>query len=283
MPSHSAYVAQATKRLTDGPHPERAKLDAEALLYTALGKNRAWLLAHADDEVPCETVNRLAEWVERRSFGEPIQYITGEAEFYGLPVRVNRDVLIPRPETEHLVEQAIELAGRFTHPRIVDVGTGSGAIAIALAHNLPNASVTAIDLSQGALNVARENALRNSVQERMRFLEGDLLGPVAGDQFEIIVANPPYVAERDRDLLAVEVRDYEPQQALFAGEDGLTIYRRLIPAAFSDLVPGGFLALEIGYGQEASVRQLLATAQFAEIAFTADLQGIPRVASARRS
>jgi release factor glutamine methyltransferase len=283
MPPLSACIAQATKRLALGPHPERAKLDAETLLIAAVGKNRAWLLAHGDDELPDAAAEHFAEWVERRSSGEPIQYITGEAEFYGLPFRVNCDVLIPRPETEHLVEKSIELASGFTHPRIVDVGTGSGAIAIALARKLPNVSVTAVDLCEAALGLARENAQRNNVAERIRFLHGDLLAPVASEQFEIIVSNPPYVAERERDSLAVEVRDYEPPQALFAGEDGFAIYRRLIPAAYVALVPGGFLLLEIGYGQEASVRELLAAAGFTEIAFIADLQGIPRVASARRS
>ena len=218
--------------------------------------------------------------VERRCAGEPIQYIIGETEFYGLPFHVTRDVLIPRPETEHLVEKVLSLAVRFPATRIVDVGTGSGAIAVTLAHKLPQARITAVDLSARALAVAEGNAKRNGVD--LRFLEGDLLAPVAEERFDIVVSNPPYVAATDRDTLSVEVREYEPALALFAGDDGLEIYRRLIPAAFAVLVPGGFLLLEIGFGQSPIIAALIASAGFAQIEFTPDLQGIPRVACARR-
>jgi release factor glutamine methyltransferase len=218
--------------------------------------------------------------IDRRLAGEPIQYIFGETEFYGLPFQVTREVLIPRPETEHLVEKALELAGRFTEPRIVDVGTGSGILAVTLAAHLPDARLTAIDLSAPALTIAEENAKRNGVV--LRFLCGDLLFPVAHERFEIVVSNPPYVPSVDRPTLSVEVRDYEPALALFAGDDGLEVYRRLIPAAFEVLVPGGFLALEIGYGQQPAIAALLRTSGFAEIEFLPDLQGILRVASACR-
>jgi release factor glutamine methyltransferase len=282
MPSIQKSVLQAAERMSHGPHPERARLDAETLLGAVLKKNKAWLLAHGDEELPDSAVHPLAEWVERRSFGEPIQYILGGTEFYGLPFCVTREVLIPRPETEFVVEKTLELAAAFSAPRIVDVGTGSGAIAVALAHKLTHAAIAAIDISAGALAVARENAKQNGVLERVRFLAGDLLAPVSGEQFEIVVSNPPYVAAGDANSLAVEVRDYEPAQALFAGDDGLAIYRRLIPGAFAALVSGGSVVLEIGYGQEAGVRALLSGAGFKEIEIVADLQGIPRVASARR-
>jgi release factor glutamine methyltransferase len=282
MPSLAECAAQAAERLAHGPHAERARMDAETLLLALLRKSRAWLLAHPDEPIPADAVGRYAEWVERRSFGEPVQYIVGEAQFYGMPLRVTRDVLIPRPETEHAVERTLELAPLFRSPRIVDVGTGSGAIAIALAHERPDAVVTATDFSAAALNVARENAQQNGVAERVRFLEGDLLAPIAEEQFDLVVSNPPYVAERDRESLPVEVRDFEPAQALFAGEDGLAVYRRLIPAAFAALAEGGWIVLEIGYGQEARARGLLAEAGFERIGFAADLQGIARVASARR-
>jgi release factor glutamine methyltransferase len=269
-------------RLWFGPHPDRARQDAETLLLHVLGKNKAWLLAHSDDELPEDQATLYLELVERRHQGQPLQYITGRAEFYGLPFHVNRDVLIPRPETEHAVEKTLELAVQFAAPRIVDVGTGSGAIAVALAHKLHAASIMAIDLSTAALTVAKDNAARNGVADRIRFLEGDLLGPVGPEQFEIVVSNPPYVPETDRESLSVEVRDYEPAQALFAGGDGLAIYRRLIPDAFRALACSGYVVFEIGYGQQASVAALLKDAGFTQIAFTADLQGIPRVASARR-
>jgi release factor glutamine methyltransferase len=277
------WLAQAESCLQDGPHPQRARQDAEFLLCHLLGQNRAWLLAHRDaglDPAQLEIYERMST---RRLAGEPMQHITGEAEFYGLPFFVNRDVLIPRPETEHLVEKALELAAPLPAPRIADVGTGSGAIAVALAHHLPAASIAAVDISVAALDVARKNASRSRVGSRIRFRNGDLLAPFPGERFELIVSNPPYVPESDRDSLAVEVRDYEPARALFAGEDGLAMFRRLIPQASRALVPGGFIVLEIGFGQRPGVHALLADSGFTGIDFTADLQGIPRVASAQRA
>ena len=283
-----ALLADAESSLAAGPHPERARRDAEALVLYALRQNApetnlAWLIAHSREALAPHTASLLCALIVRRRTGEPIQHIIGEAEFYGLSFRVNRDVLIPRPETEHMVEKTIALATDFKHPRIVDVGTGSGAIAMTLALKLPAAEIYATENSAPALAVARQNAERNGVVDRVRFLEGDLLNPVAGQHFEIVVSNPPYVPEGDRDALSVEVRDYEPAQALFAGPDGLDVYRRLIPAAFDALVPGGFLVLEIGYGQQAAIHALLKKEGFTAIEFTADLQGIPRVALARRS
>ena len=273
---------QGAGRLSFGPHPERARPDAELLLSHLLRCSRTWMLANRGVDVGDENWEPYTELLDRRYRGEPIQYITGETEFYGLPFRVTPDVLIPRPETEHLVEKALKIAAQFEAPRIVDVGTGSGAIAVALATQLPRASVTAIDLSQAALALACKNAQGNGVGDRIRFLRDDLLAPVAGERFEMIVSNPPYVAEAGRDSLAVEVREYEPPTALFAGTDGLSMYRRLIPATHAALVPGGYLLMEIGYGQSGAVGELLSSAGFEAIEFVPDLQGIPRVATARR-
>ena len=276
------WLDHGEAQLAVGPHSDRARRDAEMLLLHHIGKNKAWLMAHGDDEFGgCASIG-YAALLERRRKGEPVQYIAGECEFYGLPFHVTRDVLIPRPETEHVVEKVLELTRGLERPRIVDVGTGTGAIAIALAHKLPAAQITAIDLSSAALAVARENARRNGVHDRIRFVQGDLFSPVAGEQFEVAASNPPYVPETDRALLAVEVGDYEPALALFAGADGLDIYRRLIPAAQSVLVPGGYLALEMGFGQAGEVGKLLTAAGFVQIELTPDLQGIPRVISARR-
>jgi release factor glutamine methyltransferase len=283
MPTVAEYVYAGAERLRSGPHAERALADAELLLMHVLGKDRAWMLAYWRDEAGTECSIPYHSAIERRRIGEPIQYITGEAEFYGLPFRVTRDVLIPRPETEHSVEKVLELAAALAAPRIVDVGTGSGAIAVAVASKLPSAAITAIDLSSAALAVGRENAARNGVADRVCFLEGDLLEPVGGKEFEIVVSNPPYVAENERASLAVEVRDHEPGLALFAGTEGLAIYRRLIPQAFRALVAGGYVVLEIGYGQEAEIRALLTDAGFVGIGFTADLRGIARVACAQRT
>jgi release factor glutamine methyltransferase len=276
-------LEQGVARLSTGPHPDRARRDAETLLLHVTGKDRAWLVAHLADDFGGCTAARYAMTLERRFTGEPIQYITGETDFYGLPFRVAPGVLIPRPETEHLVEKALDLAKRFARPRIVDVGTGSGAIAVALAHKLPAAEITATDLSEAALAIARENAERNKVAAGIRFLQGDLLAPIADQRFDLVVSNPPYVPAIDRASLSIEVRDFEPALALFAGADGLDVYRRLVPAAYSALVPGGFLALEIGYGQADSVDGLLRGAGFDGMEFTPDLQGIPRVVSAQRS
>lgn len=280
MTTVSSAVAQGAQYLAPGPHADRAKLDAEVLLRYVLDAGKAWLLTHGDDTLTGEQAQRYSMLLERRFYGEPIQYITGEAEFYGLIFRVTPDVLIPRPETEHLVEQAITYARDFQHPRIVDIGTGSGAIAVALAHHLPQARITSIDISEKALVIAKENAARNQVAERIRFLQGDLLMPVERERFDLIVSNPPYVSEADRETLSVEVRDHEPSLALFAGADGLAVYRRLIPAAHEAFLSGGSLLMEIGYGQSDAIRALLAESDFGQIRFVLDLQGIPRVACA---
>jgi len=232
-----------------------------------------------------------------------------------MPFRVTPDVLIPRPETELPVERVSHLIPLFHPkpeqffsfrivptgsaakkrregfghlevagwpPRVLDVGTGSGAIAISIAHDWPEAEITAIDLSNAALEVARGNAERLGFADCIRFLHGDLLAPVNGERFEIIVSNPPYISTADRAALSVEVREYEPALALFAGDDGLEVFRRLIPAAFAVLVPGGYLILEIGFGQSPAIAELLARSGFAQIEFVPDLQGIPRVACALR-
>ncbi len=282
MPTVSEYVLAGAERLSQAPHSDLCMRDAELLFLHVMGKDKAWLLSYWHEEIGWDCKDAYDKLLERRYRGEPIQYLVGETEFYGLPFKVTRDVLIPRPETEHLVEKVLALAKGFEPVRVVDVGTGSGAIAVTIAHHLRKAEVTALDLSGAALAVARENAEHNGVGEGIRFLEGDLLAPVAGESFDIVVSNPPYVPNTDRALIAVEVREFEPPLALFAGEDGLDVYRRLIPEAFAALVPGGFLALEMGFSQAENVRTLLSGAGFAGVEFIADLQGIPRVASAQR-
>jgi release factor glutamine methyltransferase len=277
------WLGRGQTQLCDGPHPERARRDAETLLLHLIGQNRAWLLTHLDDEFAgCRSIS-YAGLLERRRNGEPIQYITGQAEFYGLPFRVTRDVLIPRPESEHLVEKVVESLPLSSKARIVDVGTGSGAIAIALAHTLRDAEIAALDLSTRSLELARKNADLNGVAQRVRFLQGDLLAPVAAEQFDVVVSNPPYVSTMDRDSLAHEVRVYEPELALFAGEDGLSVYRRLIPQAHAVLATGGLVALELGFGQAEGVQRLLVQAGFNTTEVTHDLQGIARVLTARRA
>jgi release factor glutamine methyltransferase len=277
-----SMIQEGAAQLERGPHPDRARRDAEALLLHTLRKDRAWLMAHSSEAPTDGEAELYADLLERRYRGEPIQYITGDQEFYGLPFHVTPDVLIPRPETEHLVEKAIALAVAFERPRIVDVGTGSGAIAVTLAHSLPHAQITALEISRPALEIARGNAELNGIANRIRFAQSELLASVADERFEMVVSNPPYVPTVDRDSLSVEVREHEPALALFAGEDGLDVYRRLIPAAFSVLEAGGFLVLEVGYGQSEAVRAILVRCGFHRVEFMPDLQGIARVAVAKR-
>jgi release factor glutamine methyltransferase len=272
-------VSEAEATLRMGPHPERARLDAETLLLHLLKQNRAWLLGHGDDPAALETQTTFTDLIALRSAGEPIQYITGEAEFFGLPFTVAPGVLIPRPETEHLVEEVIRLAEALTEPRIADIGTGSGAIAVALAHSLPQAHITATDFSPQALAIGQQNAVRNDIQSRIDFFEGDLLAPLAGQSFHIIASNPPYVPLADRDSLSVEVRDHEPHFALFAGDDGFSIYRRLVPDARELLTPGGWLVMEIGYGQWKAIEKMMIENKYGDVHSIADYQGIPRVAA----
>jgi release factor glutamine methyltransferase len=207
-----------------------------------------------------------------------MQYILGETEFYGLTFKVTPEVLIPRPETEHLVEAALNHVSRAASVRICDVGTGSGAIAVALAQKLPRAQLTAVDLSPAVLAVAGENAERHRVEGRIRFVESNLLDGLRDERFDLVLSNPPYV--RDDEVLEVQVRDYEPHAALFAGPTGLEVYQRLIPQAHKALVPGGWLLMEIGHGQRSALAELLAG--WENVNFKDDLQGIPRVAIAQR-
>jgi release factor glutamine methyltransferase len=250
-----------------------ARRDAEVLLGHVLGRERSWLLGHSEEAVSGERVAAFNALVERRAGHEPLQYLTGVQEFFGLPLRVTRATLIPRPETEHLVEAVLAWARSQARPlRILDVGTGTGAIAIALAKNL-NASIAACDLSTDALAVAEENARSNGVT--VRFEKSDLLAAFAGETFDAIVSNPPYVPVGDAAEMQPEVRDFEPHSALFAGEDGLAIYRRLVVEAHAALTPDGLLAMEFGFGQREALRTLLAG--WKDVRFIDDYAGIPRV------
>jgi release factor glutamine methyltransferase len=277
-------LQRATLQLDASPELRTdAARDATLLLLHALGITRASLLADPARALKPEEQAAYDAMIQRRLVNEPIQYITGEQEFYGLALRVTPAVLIPRPETEQLVEAVLSELDATQPLRILDVGTGSGAIAIALAHCLPCAHVTAVDLSTAVLAVAASNAARHNLAGRIRFVESDLLGELAEDEagFDAIVSNPPYVPTTDRASLHPQVREYEPATALFAGPEGMDIYRRLIPQAHAALRPNGLLALEIGHGQRDAVAELLAG--WNGLRFVNDLQRIPRVALARRS
>jgi release factor glutamine methyltransferase len=258
------------------------RLAAEALLLHILGRDRAFLHAHPEQGLSASQQSRYREAVELRASGLPLQYITGHQEFWGLDLAVTPAVLIPRPETEHLVEAALDLLRRerMSHPRIVDVGTGSGCIILALASALAEAELHATEISPAALEVARSNALRLGLDQRVTFHPADLLDCFPEQRrFDLIVSNPPYVGYQERDKVQREVRDHEPEVAVFAGDDGLAVYRRLIPAAARLLAPGGALLMEIGYSIGNPVRGLLAG--WEDVQLLPDLQGIPRVVVAR--
>jgi len=258
-----------------------AQRDAGLLLMHTLGLSRAQVFARPQRVLTPEEHARYEEYIARRLTHEPIQYITGQQEFYGLNLHVTRAVLIPRPETEHLVEAVLAELDHAAPLNLVDIGTGSGAIAIALARHLPQAIITALDISPAALELAAENAAHHRVDTRIRFVESDLLHGVAQEApFDAIVSNPPYVAFAEGKDLHPQVRDFEPATALFATGNGLDVYRSLIPQAYALLKPNGLLALEIGQGQHTTLRELLGN--WTSVRFVDDLQQIPRVVLARR-
>ena len=297
-------------------------LAAELLLLHTLGRDRTWLYAHPEELISESDAQRFHALLARRVNGEPTQHLTGKQEFWGLEFEVTPDVLIPRPETEHVIEVALDrLAVREIRAgrkqtltgeglSIIDVGTGSGCIAIALAIELPAAQILATDISASALAVAGRNAARHSVLDRIHFLESNLLdartvgarsvvplhqslatpaqheSPVTRHQspsFDLIVSNPPYIGRKERDTLMREVRDHEPELALYGGEEGYELYADLITAASCNLLPGGLLILELGHNSLAAVEPLLDLALWTHVGVTNDLAGVTRVIAAERT
>ena len=264
----------------DVPSP---RLNAELLMMFVLDCERAYLFAHPERALNPEEQTQYDEVVGERARGCPTQYITGHQEFWGLDLIVSPAVLIPRPETEHVVETVLELVSRrdpLERLRLVDVGTGSGCIALALAVELPAAEFHACDISDEALEIAGINAARLGLGHRILFRRSDLLSIYAGEQFDFVVCNPPYVGESEADKVQKQVREFEPKAAVFCGHEGMEIYRRLIPEAQAVLHPGGWLVMEIGFSSEAKVKSLLAG--WEDIQTTTDLQGIARVVAARK-
>lgn len=259
--------------------------ETERLLRHALGWTREYLLAHPEAPVQAEAAGLFFQLVERRRGREPLQYVVGTQEFWGMELRVTPAVLIPRPETEGLVEQVLADC-RGNSSRLVDVGCGSGCIAIALATELPEAEIYATEASPPALAVAKDNAHRHELGKRITFHQGDLLQPLFDKglqkSFDAVSSNPPYITDEEMETLAPEVRDYEPRTALAAGKDGLDVIRRLLPEAEAVLAPGGRLFLEIGKGMESQVKELLSKTELTWEKTEPDLQGIPRVVIARK-
>ncbi|MCI0620113.1 MAG: peptide chain release factor N(5)-glutamine methyltransferase [Acidobacteria bacterium] len=282
MKIHEAIVL-ATERLEEAAVPG-ARLNAERLLAFELGQDRSYLLSHFQELITDSCLESFCARIECRRRGTPLQYLLGRQEFRGLEFEVTPDVLIPRPETELLVETALE---RFPigEPRIADVGTGSGCIAVAVANAMLGARLFATDLSEAALKIARRNASRHSVSERIQFLQGDLLLPLEPldleEKLDCVLSNPPYVAERDLPALQKEVREWEPRMALVGGPSGLDIYKRLLPQALRFLKPGGTLIMEIGYNMQATITGLFDASWNLE-AMREDFSGIPRIVAARK-
>jgi release factor glutamine methyltransferase len=249
-------------------------IDSRALLRAALGVSDTYLIAHPGQPLTEQQHERYLDWVERRRAGEPVAYLTGEREFYSLAFKVTPAVLIPRPETELLVDFALERVPAHEPYRVLEVGTGSGCVAVAIARHRPRARVTATDVSRAALAVARENAARHG--SSTEFIESDWLDALAGRRFDLIVSNPPYVAEHDPHLSQGDSR-FEPRSALVAGADGLSCIRLIIEQARAHLEPGGGLLFEHGYDQAARCRALLEQAGYRDVTSRGDLAGIERV------
>jgi release factor glutamine methyltransferase len=296
-----AALKQAMAQLRAAGTPSHA-LAAEVLLMHALQRDRVWLYSHPDETLDAAIREKYFALIARRAAGEPTQYLTGKQEFWGLEFEVTPAVLIPRPETEHVMEVSLARLGErglkidldtgspSRTLQVADVGTGSGCLAIALAYELPHAEIIATDISSAALQIARRNALRNTIPPhniagRIRFIETDLLP--AGNQepaFDLIVSNPPYIADSEAASLQREVRDHEPREALFAGPTGAEIYTRLVAAALGQLRDRGILVLELGHNSADEVRALFdaASSSWTNLSITMDLAGIPRVLAAER-
>lgn len=293
-------LGEAIRQLERENAPSAA-LAAELLLTHLLGQDRAWLYAHPEHELDVTTREQYFSLIARRAIGVPTQHLTGHQEFWGLDFEVTPDVLIPRPETEHVIEVALERLGigpdlrsprRKETFRIADIGTGSGCIAIALAHELPAAQIVATDISPAALEVARRNAARHGAASRIDFVECNLLDFILNGSrvtnhesrsFDLIVSNPPYIARQEAATLPREVREHEPAVALFGGETGTEIYAPLIAQAATLLKAGGILVLELGHNSGGHVSRILSAPGWTSRTITNDLAGIPRVASAQRN
>jgi release factor glutamine methyltransferase len=281
MASVVERVAAARARLeAAGLAHDDAALDAEILARHALGWDRASFLAHRREPEPRGFETTFEALVSRRARREPVSQIVGVREFWGLDFEVSSDVLTPRPETEIIVEEAIEFARDHPCRHIIDVGTGSGCLAVAIARELPAARVTAVDASAAALAIAQRNAARHAVADRITFLSGDLLEGSSG-LADLIVSNPPYIPDAEAFVLQPEVVQYEPRAALFGGPTGLEVIRRLLEHAAAHLADQGRLIVEFGFGQAGSVARLAEDTGWQVVRLREDLQGVPRTLVAR--
>jgi len=258
-----------------------ARMQAASLLAFALDQDRTFLFTYSDDDLTTEQIAAFTNLIERRSSREPYQYIVGRQEFYGLKFEVTPDVLIPRPETEILVEAAIGYLSEIEQRRFCEIGVGSGCISVAILHALSTATAVGGDISTAAIAIAHRNAARHAVADRLTLIESDVFENMPEERFNTIVSNPPYVPRRDVESLQAEVRDFEPVTSLSDGGDGLGIVRRIIEGSPSRLSKGGLLLMEIGFDQSERVRAMFDPAIWSHVHLLPDLQGIPRIVEAR--
>ena len=256
---------------------QSARLDAEVLLSHVLRQERIYLYVHFDEPMEQNELNKFREYVKKRAQHVPIAYIIGEREFMGLPFKVTKDTLIPRPDTEILVENVLNNVDKDKEIEIVDIGTGSGAIILSLLVNLPKAQGKTVDISSKAIEVAKENAVNLQVNDRCEFFVGDLFAPLDGSKFDVIVSNPPYIPKKDIATLEADVKKYEPVSALTDGGDGLSYYRRLLSEGKAYIKENGFIALEIGIYQSEDVKQIAMDNGWKNIKIVKDYAGIDRV------
>ena len=287
LPTITQVIDAGASRLREAAI-EHDRRTAGVLLAHVLGVDRTHLLINSETQVIESHYNSYLRLIERRAAGEPLQYITGHQEFYGLDFIVNSSVLIPRPETEVLIDRVIAISKQFDEEPLLfgDIGTGSGCVAVVVAVRVPRAHVIASDLSQAAIDVARANAERQGVSDRIDFIAGDLFEPFAKRSLRgainIFVSNPPYVDREESKLIQREVHDWEPHDALFGGAGGLAFHRRLLQEGFEYAKAGGYLVFEIGYGQINSITNMIAESAWTLIDVTRDLQGIPRTVTVRK-
>lgn len=259
-----------------------ARREANSLLAFALEKDKTFLVAHSEYELSADEEKRFQNIIQRRARREPFQYIVGKQEFFGLDFAVTKDVLIPRPETETIVEQAINILEKIENPKFCEIGVGSGCISVSILHNVKQAFGKALDISQKALNVARSNAEKHRVSARLEFDISDVFSVLADEKFDLIVSNPPYIAEKDLENLQPEVRDYEPLTALTDGKNGLSIVERIIKESPLFLNENGFLLMEIGFDQAEMVEPMFEKSVWQTIEILQDFQGILRTVKAKR-
>lgn len=280
MTSISESLKRASKVLESNGVPESAR-EAASLLSLAIKKDRAFIYAHPEYELSAREISSFDSFIERRASREPFQYIAGTQEFYGLEFKVTPDVLIPRPETEMIVERALQILDGHDRQSFCEIGTGSGCIAISILHNAPAARAVGLDVSGAALEIARQNAQKHGVIDRFNLVESDVFGSLADQRFGMIVSNPPYVPVSDIDGLQIEVRDHEPRAALTDGGDGLSIIRRIISGSPEFLEKFGCLMMEIGFDQSPKVVDMFDPAVWQQPKLFPDLQGIPRLVTAK--